>query len=82
MTSRGSKVVRVNDIKLFWLQRGDRNYLIPMAVDIGLRGLARRLGVEFFFKRLENHFVWWQSIQHLEEKTANLQLVHGTGPTG
>ncbi len=71
---RGSKVVRVNDIKLFWIQRGDRRYLIPMAVDIGMRGLARRLGVEPFFKRLENHFVWWQYISHLEEKTAALQL--------
>jgi Mg2+ transporter MgtE len=27
------------------------------------------------FKKRENHFVWWQSIQHLEEKTASLQLV-------
>jgi magnesium transporter len=72
---KGSKVVRVNDIKLFWVQRGDRRYLIPMAVDIGLRGLARRLGVEFLFKRRENHFVWWEFIQHLEEKTASLRLL-------
>jgi magnesium transporter len=71
---KGSKVVRVNDIKLFWVKSGDRKYIIPMAVDIGLRGLARRLGVEVFFKRLENQFVWWQFIQHLEEKTAALQL--------
>ncbi|MGA8571706.1 MAG: magnesium transporter [Desulfobaccales bacterium] len=73
--TRGAKVVRVNDIKLFWLQSGERKYLLPVAVDIGLRGLARRLGAEFLFKKRENHFVWWQSIQHLEEKTANLQLV-------
>jgi magnesium transporter len=71
---KGSKVVRVNDIKLFWVKSGDRKYIIPMAVDIGVRGLARRLGVEVFFKRLENQFVWWQFIQHLEEKTAALQL--------
>jgi len=73
--TKGAKVVRVNDIKLFWLQSGQRKYLLPAAVDIGLRGLARRLGVEFLFKKRENHFVWWQSIQHLEEKTASLQLV-------
>jgi CBS domain-containing protein/sporulation protein YlmC with PRC-barrel domain len=73
--TKGAKVVRVNDIKLFWLQSGQRKYLLPVAVDIGLRGLARRLGVEFLFKKRENHFVWWQSIQHLEEKTASLQLV-------
>ena len=54
---------------------GERKYLLPVAVDIGLRGLARRLGVEFLFKKRENHFVWWHSIQHLEEKTANLKLV-------
>ena len=71
---KGSKVVRVNDIKLFWLQSRDRNYIVPAAVDIGLRGLARRLGLEFLFRRRENHFVWWEFIQHLEEKTAALQL--------
>jgi CBS domain-containing protein/sporulation protein YlmC with PRC-barrel domain len=73
---KGTKVVRVNDIKLFWLQSGPRKHLALAAVDIGLRGLARRLGIEFLFKRMENQFVWWQSIQHLEEKTASLQLTH------
>jgi magnesium transporter len=48
---KGSKVVRVNDIKHFWLQSGTRRYIVPVAVDIGLRGLARRLGVEFLFKK-------------------------------
>ena len=72
---KGAKVVRVNDIKIFWLQTGERKYLLPVAVDIGLRGLARRLGVEFLLKKRENHFVWWHSIQHLEEKTANLTLI-------
>jgi magnesium transporter len=72
---KGAKVVRVNDIKIFWLQTGERKYLLPVAVDIGLRGLARRLGVEFLVKKREEHFVWWHSIQHLEEKTANLQLI-------
>jgi magnesium transporter len=72
---KGAKVVRVNDIKIFWLQSGTRKYLLPVAVDIGLRGLARRLGIEFLFKKREEHFVWWHSIQHLEEKTANLKLV-------
>ncbi len=72
---KGAKVVRVNDIKVFWLQTGERKYLLPVAVDIGLRGLARRLGVEFFFKKRKEQLVSWQFIQHLEEKTANLQLV-------
>jgi CBS domain-containing protein/sporulation protein YlmC with PRC-barrel domain len=72
---KGSKIVRVNDIKLFWLQADNRKYIVPAAVDIGLRGLARRLGVEFLFKRRKEHFVWWEFIQHLEEKTANLKLL-------
>ena len=72
---KGAKVVRVNDIKIFWLQTGERKYLLPVAVDIGLRGLARRLGMEFLLRKRENHFVWWHSIQHLEEKTASLKLV-------
>jgi len=73
--TKGAKVVRVNDIKIFWLQTGERKYLLPVAVDIGLRGLARRMGVEFLFKKREEQFVWWNSIQHLEEKTASLQLI-------
>jgi CBS domain-containing protein/sporulation protein YlmC with PRC-barrel domain len=72
---KGSKVVRVNDIRLFWLQRNGMRYLVPAAVDIGLRGLARRLGVECLLRRTANHFVRWQSIQHLEEKTAALKLL-------
>ena len=72
---KGSKVVRVNDIRLYWLQRVDQRYLVPVAVDIGLRGLARRLGLEFLVGRMANNFVRWQSIQHLEEKTAALKLL-------
>jgi magnesium transporter len=71
---KGSKVVRVNDIKLFWLQSRDQQHLVLNAVDIGFRGLARRLGVEFLFRRLENHLVWWEFIQHPEDKTASLML--------
>ena len=39
-----------------------------------MRGLARRLGVEFLFRRLENHLVWWEFIQHPEDKTGSLRL--------
>jgi magnesium transporter len=72
---KGSKVVRVNDIRLSWLQRNGHKYLVPVAVDIGLRGLARRLGLEFLLGRMANQLVRWQSIQHLEEKTAALKLL-------
>jgi magnesium transporter len=72
---KGSKVVRVNDIRLFWLQKGEHKFLVPVAVDIGLRGLARRLGLEFLCSRMANNFVWWRYIQYLEEKTADLKLL-------
>jgi magnesium transporter len=71
---KGSKVVRVNDIKLVWLQSNGQRYIVPTAVDIGLRGLARRLGIEFLVRRWANHFVWWEFIQHLEDKTGSLRL--------
>jgi magnesium transporter len=71
---KGFKVVRVNDIRLFWLQSRDQQHLVLNAVDIGLRGLARRLGVEFLFRRREHHLVWWEFIQHPEEKTGSLRL--------
>jgi magnesium transporter len=71
---KGSKVVRVNDIKLFWIQGRDQKYLVLNAVDIGVRGLARRLGVEFLFRKRENHLVWWEFIQHPEDKTGSLML--------
>jgi magnesium transporter len=38
---KGAKVVRVNDIKLYWVQAGERKYMVPVAVDIGLRPSAR-----------------------------------------
>jgi magnesium transporter len=71
---KGSKVVRVNDIKLVWLQSNGERYIVPTAVDIGLRGLARRLGVEFLLRRKPHQLVWWEFIQHPEEKTASLRL--------
>ena len=66
----GSKLVRVNDIKLFCSQ-GDISFV---AVDIGIRGLFRRLGLEFFVKNHPDKFLEWQYITPLESKGANLKL--------
>ncbi|MQL50996.1 CBS domain-containing protein [Desulfofundulus thermobenzoicus] len=71
---KGSKVVRVNDIKLSWVRHGETYDVILLAVDIGLRGLFRRLGVEFLVKKMEQHLVGWQYIKPLENLTANLRL--------
>ncbi len=72
---KGSKLVRVNDIKLSWVNLGDMSDIILVAVDIGLNGILRRLGMSFFTRSMENNqFVGWQYIKPLENRTANLQL--------
>ena len=71
---KGSKLVRVNDIKLAWLERSNNRDMVLVAVDIGLRGLARRLGVEFLVKSWDNNFLGWEHIKPLENKTASLRL--------
>ncbi len=70
----GSRVVRVNDISLSWVYHDERQYVILVAVDIGARGLFRRLGAEFLLSRLENQFVGCQYIKPLESRTSSLQL--------
>jgi magnesium transporter len=71
---KGSKLVRVNDIKLSWIHHRKTSDIILVAVDIGMRGLFRRLGMEFLIKDRENNFVGWQYIKPIENKMANLQL--------
>lgn len=70
----GSRLVRVNDISLSWVSHDDHQYLVLVAVDIGVRGLFRRLGVEFLLSRIENKFVGSQYIKPLESRTSSLQL--------
>lgn len=70
----GSRLVRVNDISLSWVSHEDHRYILLVAVDIGVRGLFRRLGVEFFLSRLDNKFVGSQYIKPLENRTSALQL--------
>jgi len=70
----GSKLVRVNDITLSWVEHDGEKQLILRAVDIGVRGLFRRLGLESFATRWENKFVGWQYIKPLENRTSSLQL--------
>lgn len=70
----GSKLVRVNDIALSWVSHEDHRYILLVAVDIGVRGLFRRLGVEFLLTRVNNKFVGSQYIKPLENRTSALQL--------
>ncbi len=71
---QGSKLVRVNDISLTWTRLENREQILLIAVDIGLRGLLRRIGLEFLVERMNNRFLGWQYIKPLEEKTSSLQL--------
>lgn len=72
---KGSKLVRVNDIKLSWVNKGHTSSIILVAMDIGLGGLLRRIGLEFLVKTRAPHLVGWQYIKPLENRTANLRLV-------
>jgi Mg/Co/Ni transporter MgtE len=74
----GAKVVRVNDIKL-----GKLNHkLCIFSVDIGFRGLLRRLGYERFGERfaqtikrdIPHSEISWEYVQPLETNSSRLAL--------
>ncbi len=68
--THGAKILRVNDLHLL---RVNRN-LFLVHVDVGFRGLMRRVGLEkaadkffqwFFDYRLSDHFIPWRFVQPL-----------------
>ncbi len=76
--ANGAKVVRVNDVKL----EGFEDEAILIAVDVGMRGIMRRLGVErggedmmrLFRKHLPYNLISWNYIQPLEPKLTQISL--------
>ncbi len=76
--ANGAKVVRVNDVKL----EGYAAEAILVAVDVGMRGIMRRLGVErggedmmkLFRKNLPYNLISWNYIQPLEPKLTQISL--------
>jgi magnesium transporter len=76
--ANGAKVVRVNDVKL----EGFDSAAILVAVDVGMRGIMRRLGVErggedmlrLFRKHLPYNLISWNYIQPLEPKLTKISL--------
>ena len=74
----GQKVERVNDVRL-GLVAGKWTLL---AVDIGMRGLMRRLGIEYplirisamMHKEFRNKLVYWDSVQPISSGLPSLQL--------
>jgi magnesium transporter len=78
----GAKIVRVNDIKV----REIEGKLSLIAVDVGIRGLLRRLGLKqndwFFWKKLVHRIPYdlisWRFIQPLEDDITHLSLTVST----
>ncbi len=76
--ANGAKVVRVNDVKL----EGFDSEAILVAVDVGMRGIMRRLGIErggedmlrLFRKHLPYNLISWNYIQPLEPKLTTISL--------
>ena len=74
----GAKVVRVNDIKL----EGYESEAVLIAVDVGVRGILRRLGVErkgedflkVFKVTLPFNLISWNYIQPLQPKLTAISL--------
>jgi len=70
----GAKVVRVNDLKL----GRHKNALCLMSVDVGFRGLLRRMGYEKFWgmiqKDIPEREISWEFVGHLEANAARLTL--------
>jgi CBS domain-containing protein len=76
--ANGAKVVRVNDVKL----EGVGNNACLTAVDVGMRGILRRLGIErrsenvyrLFGKSLSHNLIRWNYIQPLEPRLSTISL--------
>jgi magnesium transporter len=74
----GARVVRVNDVKL----EGLNTNAVLVAVDVGVRGIMRRLGVErggedlfrLFQKALPYSLISWNYLQPLEPKLTRISL--------
>jgi len=76
--ANGAKVVRVNDIKL----EGLKTFAVLTAIDVGIRGIMRRMGVErggedffkLFKKKLPYALISWNYLQPLEPKLTKISL--------
>ncbi len=76
--ANGAKVVRVNDVRL----EGINSYASLTAVDVGMRGILRRLGIErrgeavynVFGKTISHNLIPWNYIQPLEPRLTTISL--------
>src|SRR3990172_11176592 len=76
--ANGAKVVRVNDVRL----EGINSHASLTAVDVGMRGILRRLGIErrgeslynIFGKTISHNLIPWNYIQPLEPRLSTISL--------
>ncbi len=76
--ANGAKIVRVNDVKL----EGQDNDACLSGVDVGVRGILRRLGIErkseniyrMFGKSFSHNIIRWSYIQPLEPRLSTISL--------
>ena len=76
--ANGAKIVRVNDVILV----GENDFASLTGVDIGARGILRRLGIEreseklyrLFGKTFSHNIIRWSYIQPLEPRLSKLSL--------
>jgi magnesium transporter len=74
----GRKLVRVNDVRLATLPAGT----FAVAVDIGIEGLLRRIGISYPIKRLLSlfrvsipaKFILWDDVQAIDFSNFNIKL--------
>jgi magnesium transporter len=74
----GRKLVRVNDVRLATLPAGT----FAIAVDIGIEGLLRRIGIAHPMKRLLSllkisipaKFILWDDVQAIDHSNLNIRL--------
>lgn len=74
----GHKLVRVNDVRLATLPAGT----FAVAVDIGIEGLLRRIGISDPIKRLlslfsvniPSNFILWDDVQAIDHSNLNIRL--------
>jgi magnesium transporter len=74
----GRKLVRVNDVRLATLPAGT----FAVAVDIGIEGLLRRIGIAIPIKRflslfkinIPTKFILWDDVQAIDHSSLNIRL--------
>lgn len=74
----GRKLVRVNDVRLATVPTGT----YTVAVDIGIEGLLRRIGIgrpmkwilSFFGVKLPSKFILWDDVQAIDQSNSHIRL--------